>query len=80
VVSNNGCATLPTTVPFHASRMFSLNVTAFLLLLVKEGRWAINRDDEIVQGTLVTADGQVVHPKVRASIGFRSVHFRMNVS
>ncbi|MBC8116116.1 MAG: Re/Si-specific NAD(P)(+) transhydrogenase subunit alpha [Candidatus Saccharimonas sp.] len=64
-VSVIGCVNLPSTVPFHASQMFSRNVTAFLLLLVKEGRWAINRDDEIVQGTLVTADGQVVHPKVR---------------
>ena len=64
-VSVIGCVNLPSTVPFHASQMFSRNVTAFLLLLVKEGRWAINRDDEIVQGTLVTSDGQVVHPKVR---------------
>jgi len=64
-VSVIGCVNLPSTVPFHASQMFSRNVTAFLLLLVKDGKWAINRDDEIVQGTLVTADGQVVHPKVR---------------
>ena len=64
-VSVIGCVNLPSTVPFHASQMFSRNVTAFLLLLVRDGRWAINRDDEIVQGTLVTADGQVVHPKIR---------------
>ena len=69
MVGNNGCVNLPTTVPFHASQMFSRNVTSFLLLLVKEGRWAINRDDEIVQGTLVTADGQIVHPKVRELLG-----------
>lgn len=64
-VSVIGCVNLPSTVPFHASQMFSRNVTSFLLLLVSEGRWAINRDDEIVQGTLVTADGQIVHPKIR---------------
>ena len=69
MASNNGCVNRPTTIPFHASQMFSRNVTSFLLLLVKEGRWAINRDDEIVQGTLVTADGQVVHPKVRELLG-----------
>ncbi|TXT36309.1 MAG: NAD(P) transhydrogenase subunit alpha [Planctomycetota bacterium] len=63
-VSVIGCVNLPTTVPFHASQMFSRNVTTFLLSLVKEGCWAINREDEIVQGTLVTADGQVVHPMV----------------
>lgn len=64
-----GCVNLPATVPFHASQMFSRNATAFLLSLVKEGRWAIDRDDEIVQGTLVTADGQVVHPRVRELLG-----------
>lgn len=63
-VSVIGCVNLPTTVPYHASQMFSRNATTFLLSLVSEGRWAINREDEIVQGTLVTMDGQVVHPKV----------------
>lgn len=63
-VSVIGCVNLPTTVPYHASQMFSRNATTFLLSLVSEGRWAINREDEIVQGTLVTIDGQVVHPKV----------------
>ena len=63
-VSIIGCVNLPSSVPFHASQMFSRNSTTFLLSLVKEGCWAINREDEIVQGTLVTADGQVVHPKV----------------
>ncbi len=59
-----GCVNLSASVPFHASQMFSRNMTNFLLSLVADGRWAINREDEIVQGTLVTADGQVVHPKV----------------
>ena len=68
-VSVIGCVNLPSTVPYHASQMFSRNVTSFLLLLVQDGRLAINRDDEIVQGTLVTAGGQVVHPKVRELLG-----------
>jgi NAD(P) transhydrogenase subunit alpha len=63
-VSVIGCVNLPSTVPLHASQMFSRNVTTFLLSLVKDGRWAIDRSDEIVQGTLITADGAVVHPKV----------------
>jgi len=68
-VSVIGCVNLPSTVPYHASQMFSRNVTSFLLLLVQDGRLAINREDEIVQGTLVTAGGQVVHPKVRELLG-----------
>jgi NAD(P) transhydrogenase subunit alpha len=68
-VSVIGCVNLAATVPFHASQMFSRNATAFLLSLVKDGRWAIDRDDEIVQGTLITADGQVVHPQVHELLG-----------
>ena len=64
-VSIIGCVNLSASVPFHASQMFSRNATTFLLSLIQEGRWAINREDEIVQGTLVTMDGQVVHPKVQ---------------
>jgi NAD(P) transhydrogenase subunit alpha len=64
-VSIMGCVNLASSVPFHASQMFSRNVTTFLLSLVNDGRWAINREDEIVAGTLVTIDGQVVHPKVK---------------
>ncbi len=63
-VSIIGCVNLAASVPFHASQMFSRNTTTFLLSLVNEGHWAINREDEIVQGTLVTIDGQVVHSKV----------------
>ncbi|MFM9966057.1 MAG: NAD(P) transhydrogenase subunit alpha [Planctomycetaceae bacterium] len=64
-VSIIGCVNLAASVPYHASQMFSRNASTFLLSLVNEGRLAINRDDEIVSGTLVTIDGQVVHPKVR---------------
>jgi NAD(P) transhydrogenase subunit alpha len=60
---------LPSEVPQHASQMFSKNVMAFLLNLLKDGRIQLNRDDEIVRETLVTNDGQVVHPRVREALG-----------
>jgi NAD(P) transhydrogenase subunit alpha len=36
---------------------------------VKDGRLAIDLDDEITRETLVARDGQVVHPRVREALG-----------
>jgi NAD(P) transhydrogenase subunit alpha len=56
--------------PYHASQMYSKNILTFLLhLLGKEGATQsalpINTDDEIVRETLLTRDGEVVHPRVK---------------
>ncbi len=57
-----GYFNLASTVPYHASQMYSRNVTAFLLNLLKDGKLNIDLEDEITRGTLVTRDGNVVHP------------------
>jgi len=57
-----GYFNLASTVPYHASQMYSRNVTAFLLNLLKDGQLNIDLEDEITRGTLVTRDGNVVHP------------------
>jgi NAD(P) transhydrogenase subunit alpha len=49
----------------HASQMFSKNISAFFLHLVTCGQLTLNADDEIIRETLVTRDGQVVHPRVK---------------
>ncbi|HJN45940.1 MAG: Re/Si-specific NAD(P)(+) transhydrogenase subunit alpha [Vicinamibacterales bacterium] len=60
-----GPTNLPATVPFHASQMFAKNVSTLLLHLVDDGALRIDLEDEITQGTLVSKDGDVVHPRVR---------------
>jgi proton-translocating NAD(P)+ transhydrogenase subunit alpha len=40
-------------------------VTTFLLHMVKDGELALDTEDEIVAGTLLTRDGEVVHPALR---------------
>jgi H+-translocating NAD(P) transhydrogenase subunit alpha len=57
---------LPSEVPYHASQMFAKNVLTFLQHLAKEGLpEKINLDDEITRETLVCAEGDVVHPRVK---------------
>ena len=57
-------------VPYHASQMYSKNITTFLMHLLgkdgaKGGSLALNRDDEITRETLLTMGGDVVHGRVR---------------
>jgi NAD(P) transhydrogenase subunit alpha len=58
-------------VPYHASQMYSRNVSTFFLhLLGKDGAsqttLPINQDDEITRETLLTYQGAVAHPRVQA--------------
>jgi NAD(P) transhydrogenase subunit alpha len=75
VVEQNGVrifgpVNLPSAIPYHASQMYAKNIATFLKYLVsKEGNLVLNRDDEIVSETLVTHDGEVVHPRVRELLG-----------
>ena len=57
-----GIPNLAATVPADASALYARNVLNFLALSldVKSGEFNIPKDDEIVQGTLVCANGQVV--------------------
>ncbi|MBK8270024.1 MAG: Re/Si-specific NAD(P)(+) transhydrogenase subunit alpha [Planctomycetes bacterium] len=64
-----GPANLPSSIPVNASQMFSRNVGAFLLDLTKEGVITLNPEDECVTGTMVTKDGQVVHARVKETMG-----------
>jgi NAD(P) transhydrogenase subunit alpha len=56
---------LASSVPYHASQMYSRNVTAFLLHLVKDGQLSLDTNDEIVRETLLTQGGEVVNKRVR---------------
>ena len=60
-----GPTNLPATVPYHASQMYAKNISTLLLHLVKEGALALDMEDEITAGTLVSRDGAVVHARIR---------------
>jgi NAD(P) transhydrogenase subunit alpha len=63
-----GAAELAASVPQAASTAYSRNVAALLAALFSDGRPVLDRADEIVAGLLVTYDGEVVHPQVRAAL------------
>ena len=68
-VTISGPANLPATVPYHASQMYSKNVSNFLLLLVKDGKLTIDLEDEILRETLVTHEGEIMNARIRELVG-----------
>jgi NAD(P) transhydrogenase subunit alpha len=59
-----GHLNLAARIAATASSLYAKNLYAFLEILIdkKASVLAINWDDEIVEGTLLTRDGAVVHP------------------
>ena len=54
---------LPSELPTHASQMYARNVTSFLKDIVEDGELKLDFDDEVVSGSCVTHDGEVVHAR-----------------
>jgi NAD(P) transhydrogenase subunit alpha len=47
-----GPVNLPATVPYHASQLYSKNITTFLVSLIRDGEIDLDSDDEIMKATL----------------------------
>ena len=69
VVEHNGVVIIGYTnmqgrIPTTASQLYARNLLAFLTTLIdaKAKVLAVNWDDELVKATVLTRDGQVVHP------------------
>jgi len=60
-----GAINVASGVPYHASQMYSKNITSFLMHLIKDQKLNLNLEDEIVRETLLTRDGEIVQPRVR---------------
>jgi len=60
-----GPTNLASTVPNHASQLYSRNLVNLLKLAVKDGRLALDTDDEIVRETLVAHNGAVTNARLR---------------
>ncbi len=60
---------LPASMPEHASQLFARNVLALLELLVGEdGKLNLDFDDEIISGSCVVRDGEIVNAGAKAAV------------
>ncbi len=63
-----GPTNLPATVPYHASQMYSKNITTFFLHLAKGGTLTYDMNDEITRETLVTRGGEIANARVKQAV------------
>ena len=61
-----GNSALASTMPSDASKLYGKNVLNFLQLIIsKEGAPNLNWEDDLVKGSCITHNGEVVHERVR---------------
>ncbi|MBA4140423.1 MAG: NAD(P) transhydrogenase subunit alpha [Segetibacter sp.] len=70
-----GNSNLPSGMPWDASKLYGKNVLNFLNLLIdKEGGWNLNWSDDLVKGTCITYNGEIVNEKVKSLVkGYLSI-------
>src|SRR3989449_2722664 len=59
---------IPATMPYHASLLFSRNLTAFVQAFTKDRVFQLDFTDDIQQGALITHDGDVKHAQTREAL------------
>jgi NAD(P) transhydrogenase subunit alpha len=65
----DGTINLPSTMPYHASQMYSRNIQSLLgLMITKEGKLNLDMNDDVIKGTVITKDGEIVHEATRKAI------------
>lgn len=64
-----GNSNLPATMPFDSSKMYGKNILNFLqLITTKEGQLNLNWDDDLVKGSCITHNGEVIHERVKSVV------------
>ncbi len=63
-----GPTNVPSTMPYDASVLYSRNAVALLGLIAKGGDLVLDMSDEIVRGTTLVKDGEIVHEPTKAAL------------
>jgi len=67
-----GETNFPSTMPIHASQMYSRNMEKLLLHLSKDGALKLDLKEEITGGSVITMNGEIVHARVREAMGLEA--------
>jgi NAD(P) transhydrogenase subunit alpha len=59
---------LPSLVPNHSSEMYAKNLLSLITHIGKEGKVELKLEDEIVKGSLITYNKEVINPSVKELI------------
>ena len=64
-----GIKNIPGMLPTSSTWMFANNIYNLLKFLAKDGEMALDMNDVIVQSSLVTIDGEIVHKGAKEAMG-----------
>lgn len=64
-----GPLNLPSSMPLHASQLYSKNVFAIVQLLVKDGAVTLDFSDEIIEQSTITHAGEWKSPTIKSLLG-----------
>jgi len=67
-VSIIGESNLPGLVPTHSSEMYAKNLLALITYISKDGNVGIDLQNEIIKGSLIVYNGEVIHPRIKELI------------
>ncbi|MDD8014493.1 MAG: NAD(P) transhydrogenase subunit alpha [Acidobacteriota bacterium] len=70
-VSIDGTKNIPGKIPESSTWMFAQNVFNFVSYLVNDGKVVLDWDDEVVNSTVVTFDGKILHKGAREAMGLK---------
>ncbi len=77
IVNHNGIfiyapTNLASTIPVHASQLFSRNVAAFCNLLAKDGALSLDFSDDILNGSCVVHQGEIRNERIKSNYELRN--------
>jgi len=64
-----GAQDVASSMPVHASQLYSMNVLALSALLANEGIISVNLEDEILDGCAVVVNGEIRNQAAREALG-----------
>lgn len=56
---------IPSLIPTHASEVYAKNILSLMQHISKEGQVNLNLEDEIIKGSLITYNKEVINPRIR---------------
>jgi len=60
---------IASTMAFHASEMYARNIHAFVTLIAPNNEGIkLDLNDEVITGSLITHQGEIVHPRVQSAM------------
>ncbi|MBI3018202.1 MAG: Re/Si-specific NAD(P)(+) transhydrogenase subunit alpha [Deltaproteobacteria bacterium] len=73
IMTNNGVKiiaplNLPSTMPSHASLLFSRNLTAFVQTFTKDKKFQLDLNDDIQKGSMITHNGEILNARTKEAL------------